>query len=74
MKNIKLDSRGAAPCKHCMRTSKVTIYPNIVEINGEELFYAQCPKCKHWDIYDFLGSSEKNSIKVWNTTMLVKKE
>ena len=72
MKNeIKYNDEGAAPCKHCKRKGE-TIYPRIIEITGEELYYAQCPKCKHWDIYEFLGSTKKNAIRTWNNTMLSK--
>lgn len=62
---------GAAPCKHCKR-KKILVYPRVIEINGEDLYYAQCPNCKHWDIYEFLGSSKKNAIRRWNEAMLSK--
>lgn len=64
------DERGAAPCKYCKKHGKL-FYPNIVEITGEDLYYAQCPNCKNkkWDIYEFLGTSERKAIQVWNNTM-----
>ena len=70
-KEIQCNEEGAAPCKHCKRKSQI-VYPRIVEINGEELYYAQCPKCKHWDLYEFLGTTRRNAIKNWNSTMLNK--
>ena len=70
-KEIQYNEEGAAPCKHCKRKGQV-VYPRIVEISGEELYYAQCPKCEHWDIYEFLGATRRNAIKTWNNTMLNK--
>lgn len=70
-KEIQYNEEGAAPCKHCKRKGQI-VYPRIVEIGGEELYYAQCPKCKHWDIYEFLGATRRNAIKTWNNTMLNK--
>ena len=70
MSKILYNEEGALPCKCCKRKGKI-VYPKIVEITGEELFYAQCPECKNkkWDIYEFLGPSKKGAIKTWNYTM-----
>ena len=70
-KKIEYDERGAAPCKYCKRHG-VVIYPRIDEV--DEMYYARCPKCKHWDIYEFLALSVKNCIRVWNRTMEAKTE
>ena len=70
-KEIQYNEEGAASCKHCKRKGQI-VYPRIVEISGEELYYAQCPKCKHWDLYEFLGTTRRNAIKNWNSTMLNK--
>ena len=69
-KKILYDERGAAPCKTCKKAG-IIVYPNIVEIPNDELYYAQCPKCKNrkWDIYEFLGTNKKKAIQVWNATM-----
>lgn len=69
-KKFLCDERGAAPCKHCKRMGTI-VYPVIVEITGEDLYYAQCPKCKNrkWDLYEFLGTNKKKAIQVWNATM-----
>lgn len=65
------DERGAAPCKCCKRSKKLS-YPKIV--NVDELYYAQCPECRFYDIYEFLGVSEKRAIEIWNETMELKKD
>lgn len=72
-KEVQYDERGAAPCKACKRKGKIA-YPKIVEITGEELYYAQCPCCNNrsWDIYEFLGATVKGAINTWNNTMLNK--
>lgn len=61
------DSRGAAPCKYCLKKYKVKSYPEIAVTDG--MYYARCPKCNGYDKYDFLGLSELKAIKVWNTCM-----
>ena len=65
------NEEGMAPCKYCKRHYKELVYPKIVEISGEELYYAQCPKCHnhHWDIYEFLGPNIRGTIANWNETM-----
>ena len=63
------DDRGAVPCKHCRRKGKI-VYPRIDEV--DEMFYARCPCCKHWDIYDFLALTKTKCIQVWNRTMEAK--
>ena len=70
-KEMQYNEEGAAPCKHCKRKGQI-VYTRIVEINREELYYAQCPKCKHWDLYEFLGATRRKAIKTWNNTMLNK--
>ena len=65
---VELNDEGAAPCKHCLKSKKKFVYPKIV--NVDELYYAQCPECKYYDIYEFLGLSYKKAIKIWNNTML----
>ena len=66
---------GALPCKSCKRKGKI-VYPKIVEISGEDLYYAQCPCCNNrkWDIYEFLGPNKKGAIKTWNATMGMNKD
>ena len=56
---VELNNEGAAPCKHCLKSKKKFVYPKIV--NVDELYYAQCPDCKYYDIYEFLGLSYKNT-------------
>ena len=70
-KKIIYDDRGAAPCKYCKRRG-ITSYPRIDEV--DEMYYARCPKCKHYDLYEFLALSVKNCIRVWNRTMEAKAE
>lgn len=66
---VELNEEGAAPCKHCLRSKKKkVVYPKIVNVEG--LYYAQCPECSYYDIYEFLGASHKKAIQVWNNTML----
>lgn len=66
---LEYNDRGAAPCKHCKKSTKQLIYPKVVEVEG--LFYAQCsnPKCHHSDKYEYLGVSEKRTIENWNRAM-----
>lgn len=71
-KNVDLidyDERGAAPCKHCRKKSKLIIYPKVVEVEG--LYYAQCPnpKCHGSDKYEYLGTNVKRTIENWNRAM-----
>lgn len=63
------DSRGAAPCKHCLKKSKgeTKNYPIIT--CTDHMYYARCPECSEYDKYDFLALSEKKAINVWNATM-----
>ena len=70
MKHLLYNEDGALPCKSCKRKGKI-VYPRIVEISGEDLYYAQCPnpKCHHSDPYDYLGSTVKRTIENWNRTM-----
>lgn len=70
-KKIIYDDRGAAPCKYCKRRGIIS-YPRIDEV--DEMYYARCPKCKHYDLYEFLALSVKNCIRVWNRTMEAKAE
>lgn len=75
MKHLLYNEDGALPCKSCKRKGKI-VYPKIVEISGEDLYYAQCPCCnnKKWDIYEFLGANKKGAIKTWNATMGTNKD
>lgn len=66
--DVQLNEEGAAPCKHCMKVKKRAVYPRIVDV--DDLYYAQCPECKYYDIYEFLGLSHKKAIQIWNNTML----
>ena len=68
-KDIQYDKRGAAPCKYCKRHGIIS-YPRIDEI--DEMYYARCPHCKHYDLYEFLALNTKQCIKVWNRTMEAK--
>ena len=69
MKEVIRDSRGAAPCKHCLKKSKGKIlsYPEIVVTDN--MYYARCPKCNTCDKYDFLALSTQKVIRVWNNYM-----
>lgn len=68
---------NAEPCKCCLRgvkskgqviIPKGTIsYPIVKKI--QDLYYAQCPKCNHFDPYEFLGTTERNAINSWNSMM-----
>ena len=40
MKHLLYNEDGALPCKSCKRKGKI-VYPRIVEISGEDLYYAQ---------------------------------
>lgn len=70
MSKVLYNEEGALPCKYCKKHGKI-VYPKIVEITGEELYYAQCPNCKNrkWDIYEFLGANKKSAIRTWNYAM-----
>jgi hypothetical protein len=65
-KNIEYNEDGAAPCKYCKR-NKIKSYPYISRV--DDLYYAKCPHCNHFDPYEFLGISKKRTIEHWNETM-----
>ena len=69
MKEELRDTRGAAPCKHCLKKSKGKIlsYPEIAVTEG--MYYARCPNCNTCDKYDFLALSTNKAIRVWNEYM-----
>lgn len=61
------NEQGAYPCKTCKR-KKIISYPNVFNVNG--LFYARCPNCNKYDLYDFLGTTKKAAIRNWNEIMI----
>ena len=72
MKNTKQmemirNEEGALPCRHCFKKGNKTVYPRVIVV--DDLYYAQCPECNHYDKYEFLGATRKATIKNWNDTM-----
>lgn len=61
------DKYKALPCKRCKARKKEDVFPKIVVV--DDLYYAQCPCCTYYDQYDFLSTSTKGAVKVWNETM-----
>lgn len=70
--SIEKNKDGAAPCKHCKQRKKIISYPYVSII--DDLYYAKCPTCNHYDQYEFLGLSYKKTIDNWNRTMLTEQE
>ena len=60
------DEQGALPCKYC-RTKGRIVYPQVR--CDDDLWYTICPKCCHYDTYDFIGINRHRTIENWNNAM-----
>ena len=58
----------AKPCKYCKMKQKEEFFP-FVSNPEPNLYYARCPNCNHYNIYEFIGTTRDNALINWNKTM-----
>jgi hypothetical protein len=58
----------AKPCKYCKMKQKEEFFP-FVSNPEPNLYYARCPNCNHYNIYEFIGTTKDGAILNWNKVM-----